>query len=1019
MASKKNSELRNEESHDDGIAQERADEIAKMGEAQTSKKADSFQPGGVRKAQDLTSHALQFLSTANNETLGACLVGLGATTYLLLGRIGLLLIGVIGGVVLHATWDHNDLGESDEETKSLEARKRREKGLDIVSRILDLREKSKNGNLQDFEDIKSTATSSRKEVDFSGFQSETKEALDSFTDAVIRDYVKWWYGPILPRDTSFPMACRQTLTRFLLAISNQISRKRPADTFLDFLTNSSSIIIVFLSELSTALKATSGTECAQAVHHYVFENPESSLANVLDQEQQDKKLKGVADDILQKFLDVKTYSCEPVKIFLRQVLAGLVLEMTVISCSRPEFLNEWIIFALEDEQKSELVQAIDAGVSGATANGSVVKDVAASAPLDDINGDVQAKIEHKRTVSRAENAMEEAMQEAKRLSELIAAEEARKNQNPANDVSPEVVTSSGGAPMSHSQMGNDSVTSSPTLPERGEVATPTAAFQEDTPGFTTFDQIISSKPTALQSNAPNAAGPAPMTLHNATVSIFDDAMPGEKTTIKAKPTVEYLLQIEPASSQYPGWMIARKYPDFETMHEVLRRIAVISGVTAFTQRNPTLPSWKNKTKATLRVELEKYLRDALSFDRLAESEGMKRFLEKDQGLNGASPGTGNKGGFGFPNPAAFETMGKGMLDVLASAPKGVAGGGKAVVGGVAGVFGGIGQKKQTSPNRTARPGSSSTNSLPRMDSNPIPSPLKESQEQPYLEASQGSNRPSFESRDSAEPPPLPRRPSNEKLPQKGSGFPDGMPDEKYPRDPLSRATESVRPEMDLPPPPSEMEDDYQVSSGSPKTSLDDSATFHTTTSTLQSSVTLPPDGSLPSKVPRKTDFIPLSVQETSVAVELFFATINELYTLSSAWTLRLTLLNAAKSFLLRPGNPNLEAIRQLLQSTLIESQITDPAMASHIRKIRENAMPTEDELKAWPPPSSDEEKEHRRKKARKLLVEKGMPAALTSVMGAAASGEALGKVFDCLQVPEVARGLVFALVLQAVRAVTQ
>lgn len=76
-------------------------------------------------------------------------------------------------------------------------------------------------------------------------------------------------------------------------------------------------------------------------------------------------------------------------------------------------------------------------------------------------------------------------------------------------------------------------------------------------------------------------------------------------------------------------------------------------------------------------------------------------------------------------------------------------------------------------------------------------------------------------------------------------------------------------------------------------------------------------------------------------------------------------------------------------------------------------------MKAWPPPPSEEEKEKRRVKARKLLVEKGMPAALTSVMGAAASGEALGRVFDCLQVPEVARGLVFALVLQGVRAVTQ
>lgn len=38
------------------------------------------------KARDLTSQVLQFLSTASNETLGACVVGLGATTYFVLGR---------------------------------------------------------------------------------------------------------------------------------------------------------------------------------------------------------------------------------------------------------------------------------------------------------------------------------------------------------------------------------------------------------------------------------------------------------------------------------------------------------------------------------------------------------------------------------------------------------------------------------------------------------------------------------------------------------------------------------------------------------------------------------------------------------------------------------------------------------------------------------------------------------------------------------------------------------------------
>jgi hypothetical protein len=82
-------------------------------------------------------------------------------------------------------------------------------------------------------------------------------------------------------------------------------------------------------------------------------------------------------------------------------------------------------------------------------------------------------------------------------------------------------------------------------------------------------------------------------------------------------------------------------------------------------------------------------------------------------------------------------------------------------------------------------------------------------------------------------------------------------------------------------------------------------------------------------------------------------------------------------------------------------------------------LPTEDELKKWPKESSDEEKERLRVKARRLLVERGMPSALTSVMGMAASGEAVGRVFDCLQEERVARGVMFGLVLQGLRAITQ
>lgn len=91
--------------------------------------------------------------------------------------------------------------------------------------------------------------------------------------------------------------------------------------------------MVFMNELSSALMVpgASNAECSSALYRYLEQNPDSHLSNVLDVEQQHKKLKMVAEDILHTFLEPSAYSCEPVKVFLREVLAGLVLEMTVKS----------------------------------------------------------------------------------------------------------------------------------------------------------------------------------------------------------------------------------------------------------------------------------------------------------------------------------------------------------------------------------------------------------------------------------------------------------------------------------------------------------------------------------------------------------------------------------------------------------------------------------------------------------------------------------------------------------------
>jgi hypothetical protein len=148
----------------------------------------------IGKPRDLTSQVLGFLSTAGNDTLGACLVGLSAITYLVLGRIGLILIGVVVGVVLHATWEQtiNSQGNAHEDLKDTEPR-RKEQGFALLERILDWRERrqipSGLGGDKGLKENSSTALST--EWDFSDFPPATGIALNNLTEAVITDYVKY------------------------------------------------------------------------------------------------------------------------------------------------------------------------------------------------------------------------------------------------------------------------------------------------------------------------------------------------------------------------------------------------------------------------------------------------------------------------------------------------------------------------------------------------------------------------------------------------------------------------------------------------------------------------------------------------------------------------------------------------------------------------------------------------------------------------------------------------------------
>ncbi|KAK4201647.1 PXA domain-containing protein [Triangularia verruculosa] len=1010
---------------------------------------DAFpSPPNAPPADDnVSTKVFRFLSTATPETLGGVAVGLAATTYLVLGRLGLVLIGAFGGIVTFIQWEQRN--------PEVARVVRGERGIDVLARLLETKHeipepKEEGAGPQDCVLIRG----------FEDLRPETRDAMNELVDAIVDNYVKWWYSPIVPVDKFFPLACRKTLTAFLTSASNHLARKRPADAFLDFLTNSSSIVVVFFSELSNAfaeLPADSKLSAADAVYNYLAAHPDSNLASLLNQKQQANKFRMISEDLLN-FLEHSSYECNPARVFLREILAGVVLEMTLQSFSKPEFINSWIVYLLEAGEP-DLNQAIDVGmqtgpdvafadIDGNVGNIGLTKGNRNS--LDQERARRKESLAHRKKLSKAEEEMELAMEEMKRLNQMIANEttlmaessqsepkrheatttdemngldpqEASKSQA-TKDFSKSISSDSSSSknevintPVTPLSVTTPSSQTSPTAsqnPAVAQTAVPAAAAA----GFTSFDQLVPSAQEETETESAVEAAKPPLTVHNANITVLDE--PGDKP-IKSKPAWDYLVQIEPATTLYPGWMIVRKYSDFEVLHEVLRRIATISGAVTFSQQHNVLPPWKNHTRTSLRIELERYLKDACQHQSLAESEGLRKFMERD---NGHLPQP--KSGF-----QAFEKIGKNVLGVLASAPLE---GSKAMMDGMTGVLGNIGLVSQKKPAPAPSPPPSalqdvtaasrlSMSTLSRNDSTLSLNRLTTSKTRDSID----SQHSSVLAMQPPKVPPLDRRPSYNS--QGGDTEPETTnlrPSRASARNSREQSRTSSRAParspstlsfdgFRLPPPPDMISDDYE-SPLSPHGQLPEHLAHHSR------SLTMPTLSSQRINGPPLTgkQHTKLSEQETRVAVELMFAVINEMYTLSSAWNIRRTLLAAAKSFLLRPGNPSLLSIQTLIQQSVLDVNTADAGIAAHIKKLRQNVMPTEEEKKEWPAEMTAEEKEALRVKARKLLIESGVPAALMGVMGQAATSEALGRLFDCLQIEEVARGLMFGVVLQAVRTVT-
>lgn len=1040
-----NEKHRRESSDETVIHNEPSDHVITKTDAEPKNHAESSDIPPV--AQDTTAQVLEFFANAPDGVLVAVALAFASVLYAIFGQIGLLAIGITAGVLLHAHWvglhGEKEVGIAQLET-ALEG-----KGTQKINTMLDVEDEEAN----------------KQEIGFKDFKPETAKALDEIVARTIEDYVRYWYSPIHPGEESVPRSAKSTLVQFIRSVSRTLSKKRPADAFILFLTNTSSIVTTFFSELGNAIKESQDIDVAaeDMIGLYLSAHPHSTLSYLLDEKQQHTRFLREADEMLRHHIDKSVYNCNFAKTFLQQTLCWDIFETTLKTISKPEWFNGWIVYLLE-EGEPDLLQAIDAGMSN--------ESKAAMKPKKENNNSTD-----ERRMSRAVD--DQAMEEARRLSELMVEEDMRRAREAAYDSPP--MADEPASPPTPAPIASVEDTTTPALPPTPETEV-SHAEKDSTSTFTSFDQlpspkVITEEPAEMPMPSSTPAIP-PLTLHNANITILDDSMPGDKNRpLRSKPSDDYLVQIEPQDSRHPGWMIVRRYDDFETLHEVLKRIAQVSGAANFTKNHANLPTWKGETKPGLRIGLENYLMSACTYRPLAESEGLKRFLEKEhQGPTGkGSPG------IGWPTPQAFENMGKGLVDNLMTVNKGAADGAKTVFGGMAGVFTGNRNRSDSKARKT----SLSTTSLPLQvdgaSGNGL-SPARTSSGGALggreRSDSKSSLRSSIISRSSTSLPGLTEvapannvsaAPSNRDSIllstttngtspaslQNAVGSIMGSPiDTKATHDSLkvennvlgvssSRTSISEVPSNDgkssidtsqdgaldleslhLPPPPSDMPDDYLGGDGvaeitspilaraslnsAPRTSID----------TLSSFTSAPQPPAQPKLKLEKKKPEPFTETETRDALELIFAMISSLYTLSSAWGLRLTLLTAAKTFLLRPGNPSLLYIQKLIQDDVIKANTSDEGMASHLRKIRENSLPTAEELKAWPAEMSVTEKEELRKKARTLLLARGVPAALTGVMGSPATSQALGRVFDSLQDERVLRGLMFGLLMQGVSLVS-
>ncbi|KAK6351320.1 hypothetical protein TWF718_004484 [Orbilia javanica] len=986
-------------------------------------------PQSEEQIQPLPDRLLSAISSASETTLIAGLSVVALIMSTVFGRIGLLLVGTFLGAMLHAALqNHNGL-------------------LDVVKSMA----KPKDSVTTEKESEDSTKEQKSQEdsvADFSSLNPKVGSALDELCNAVVKECINSWYLPLIPDDSSFPATCHQYLAQTFLRFSKHMNNKRPADVFFWSVINISGTMTAFMQDLSRALNV--NRELKIGVQTYISANPKSDLADLVHRGAQDKKLKELASDIIQQFAPRDLKNSEPVVLFLRNIVRGVILRNMVEKFSDPDFINEWIIHFLEQKEDTghstegvgAVLQAFDRSVAGA-AQGNLPK-VSTIVPQE-------SKSATQSPTTRKENLRPASMQPngtngtknfngtngmngmngtnptnsplTEKLTRILPLEIIRNGvSSNENDGNSEDRKNLEIRPVSQNQSPADSPPRSPidTATRRAPSSASSHVSESElsmTPQKTSSE---SSRSGISPSQATEETKPSPgIGLLNGRVTVIDAGpTPDPSRTLRSKPKNQFMIQLEPLASA--GRIVMRTYQDFENLHNTLFSVARISGcekyMMAFSEEG--LPTWRNRSIDEVVAMLEFYLRMALSEEPLVKTEALYKFFEKDEDKRERE----KQAKLETPNTpwrnstTSLENMGKNILGTITKAPQSASEGGKAFFGGIKKALTSQNLAQSPSERPDIRPFGFISNNASRASRVRVneENPETPQDESPVEPPPENRGRFSIQLTRRVTNPPLPPRRSASVAGRSNLSTINASDDE----DPLAQSTpslldrdlalesesitmtfeEPLPQELDgisLPPPPSEI-DNYELPS--------EHEDF----------------GYMP-HIPPAAIFEGITETETQYVLEIMFSIINELYGLSTAWMIRRSFLNIAKSVILRPGNSQLAGLRNMIQSDVLEANTKPEVIADYIRQVRKNALPTPAEEKKWEEtkkPRTDEEKEELRQKARIILSE-SLPQGLTALLGVNQTKEAMYQLFDALQERDIARGLWTAILCGTMKFVCQ